>query len=207
MKIPIEVSARHIHIKKSDLEKLFGIGYKLHKLKELSQKGNFSSEETVELVSLEDEKRKISNVRIVGPCRNYTQIELSLTDAYHLKIKPPIRKSGDLDKTPGIKIIGPKGELILKKGVIIPKRHIHISDDFAKEIGLKENDVVKVKVKGERGLIFEKVAIRIDKNYTLTMHIDTDEGNAAGIDKIGEGELIVSSAKRKTQSAKLQLKA
>ena len=207
MKIPIEVSARHIHIKKSDLEKLFGVGYKLHKLKELSQKGNFSSKETVELISLEDEKRKISNVRIVGPCRNYTQIELSLTDAYHLKIKPPIRKSGDLDKTPGIKIIGHKGELILKKGVIIPKRHIHISDDLAKKIGLKENDVVKVKVKGERGLIFENVAIRIDKNYSLAMHIDTDEGNAAGIDKVGEGELIVSSAKRKTQSAKLQLKA
>jgi len=198
MKIPIEVSARHIHIKKSDLEKLFGVGYKLHKLKELSQKGNFSSKETVELVSLEDEKRRIPNVRTVGPCTAYTQVELSLTDAYHLKIKPPIRRSGDLDKTPGIKIIGPKGELILKKGVIIPKRHIHISDDLAKKIGLKDNDIVKVKVKGERGLIFENVVIRVNKNYSLAMHIDTDEGNAAGIDKVGEGKLIISSAKRKT---------
>ena len=160
-------------------------------MKELSQKGNFSSKETVELVSLEDEKRRIPNVRIVGPCRDYTQVELSLTDAYHLKIKPPIRRSGDLDKTPGIKIIGPKGELILKKGVIIPKRHIHISDDLAKKIGLKDNDIVKVKVKGERGLIFENVVIRVNKNYSLAMHIDTDEGNAAGIDKVGEGELML----------------
>lgn len=188
MKIPIEVSARHIHLCQKDLEKLFGKGYQLNKFRDLTQPGNFASQETL---TIKSDKAEIGNVRIVGPLRDYTQIEFSLTDAIFLGVEPVIRKSGNLDGTPGILLISPKAELKLKKDVIIPWRHIHINKTQASELELKEDDLVSVRVENERGLVFNNIMIRIDENSPLVLHLDTDEGNACGITQKGEGDLIL----------------
>ena len=187
MKLPIEISARHIHLCQKDLEKLFGREYQLSKLKDLTQRGYFASQETL---TIKSEKAGIKNVRIVGPLRDYTQVELCLTDAIFLGIEAPIRKSGNLDGTRGILLIGPKGELQLEQGVIAPWRHIHINKDEAEKLGLKEDDLVSVRVEGERGLVFNNVMIRTDENSPAVMHLDTDEGNACDITRKGEGDLI-----------------
>lgn len=187
VKILVEVSARHIHLSVKDLEALFGIGYKLKKRKDLTLPGDFSAEE---ILTISNKGRKIENVRVVGPSRSKTQVELSTSDALYLGIEPRVRVSKDLDKTPGIDIIGPKGGIKITEGTIVPKRHIHCNQKEAEELGLKDKEDVSIKVLGERGLIFDNVEVRIDENYKLVMHLDTDEGNAAGINKTGEGELI-----------------
>jgi len=186
-KIKIEVSARHIHLKKEDFEKLFGVGAELTVLKKLSQPGMFAANETV---SIKNESFQIDNLRIVGPLRDYTQIELSETEARKFKIDPPLRRSGDIENSPGIVIIGPKGEVKIRDGVIIAKRHIHMTPKDAEEINVKDGDLLKVKTEGERGLTFENVVARVDENFLLAMHIDTDEGNAGGIERHGEGEML-----------------
>ena len=185
--IPVEVSARHMHLSKKDLEILFGKDYELRKFKQLSQPSDFASEETLDI---EANGKIISKVRIVGPEREKTQIEISKTDAVFLGVNPPLKISGDLDNSCGIKLIGPEGEVELSEGVIIAKRHIHCATDEAKKLGFKNNDVVSVKIGDERPVIFEDVVIRVKDNYKLCMHIDTDEGNAAGINKIGEGSIL-----------------
>jgi len=187
IKIPIEVSARHIHLSKDDLEKLFGKGYQLKKMKQLTQPFDFSAEETLDT---KINSQVLKNLRIVGPLREKTQVELSITDAVGLKIEPPIRLSGDIAATPGIILIGPAGEVELEKGVIIAKRHIHCSTSEAEKLGFKNGDVVSVKVEGERPIIFKEVAIRVRDDYKLCLHLDTDEGNAAGINKIGQGIIL-----------------
>jgi putative phosphotransacetylase len=187
MKIPVEVSARHIHISKKDLETLFGEGYQLHKLKQLTQPSDFATEEVLDI---EIGDKKLLGVRIVGPEREKTQIEISKTDAVLLGVNPPVRLSGDLENSLALKLIGPKGELELSEGLIIVKRHIHCATSEAENLGLKNNDVVSVKVESERPIIFEGVVVRINDDYKLSMHIDTDEGNAAGINKIGQGEIL-----------------
>ena len=186
-KIPIEVSARHIHLSQKDLEALFGKGYKLKKLKQLSQPNDFAARETLDIQA---GPKKIKNIRIVGPTRKETQVELSMTDAIFLGITPPIKKSGDLKGTPGITLIGPRRRIKIKKGIIVPWRHIHCSLEEAKKIGLKDGMMVSVSVKGKRSLTFHNVRVRVDKNYRFCMHIDTDEGNAAGITKKGIGIVI-----------------
>lgn len=186
-KIKVEVSARHIHFKKEDFEKLFGVGAELTVRKELSQPGMFAANETVKI---KDEFFELDRVRIVGPLRSYTQIEMSETEARNFKINPPLRKSGDIEGTPGITVIGPKGQAELDKGVIIAKRHIHMTPEDAENIGAKEGDLLKVKVEGERGLVFENVVARMDKSFSWAMHIDTDEGNAAGMKGCGEGKIV-----------------
>jgi len=187
-KIPIEISARHIHLCQRHLEKLFGKGYKLKKLKNLSQPGDFSAKETV---IIKAGKREIRKVRIVGPLRKETQVELSKTDAVNLKINPPILLSGNLKKSAGgVVLVGPKGKVFLKKGVIIAKRHIHCHPKEAADLGLKDKDEVSLRVKGERGITFHNVAIRIKDNYKLCCHLDTDEGNAAGINKKSFGFIV-----------------
>lgn len=187
-KIPIEISARHIHLSMKDLEALFGKGYKLKKLKELGQPGDFSAEETL---NVSNNGREINNIRIVGPVRKETQIELSMTDAFKLGMEIPIRISGDIIGTPGIDIIGPKGGIKIDKGVIIAKRHIHANEKEAKELGIKNGLEVSVIIDGERGLVFGNVEARVDDKYKLSMHLDTDEGNAAGINKKSSGNLIL----------------
>ncbi len=188
-KIRVEISARHVHLSQIDLEKLFGVGYKLKKIKDLSQEGEFAAEETVTIVG---PKRKLENLRVVGPAREATQVELAYTDCFFLGIDAPIRVSGDLKGSAGAKLIGPAGEVNLVEGVIAPKRHLHINQKEADEIGVKNNDIVKVKMEGERGLIFDNVIVRIKPNYRMSVHLDTDEANAAGCGKVcGLGELIL----------------
>ncbi len=190
MQVPIEVSARHVHLSKADLEKLFGSGYVLSKLKDLSQTGQFAAKETVKLAG---PLAIMDRVRVLGPCRKETQIEVSATDAKFLGLEPPVRDSGELEGTPGIKIIGPIGELQVKRGVIVALRHIHMEPEVAKNLGLKDSDRVKVDVSGARDLLFENILVRVDPSFKLAMHIDTDEANAAGIGKDNRvGEIIVS---------------
>ncbi len=186
-KIPIEISARHIHLNQSDLEALFGSGCELKKLKQLTQLCDFATEETLDI---EANGKKMTGVRIVGPTREKTQVELSITDAINLGINPPLRISGDLKGTPGIKLIGSEKEITIEEGVIVVVRHIHCATNEAKEIGWKNGNVVSVLVKGPRETTFHDVIIRVADDYKLCMHLDTDEGNAAGINKIGEGYLI-----------------
>lgn len=181
-KIKIEVSARHIHLKKSDFEKLFGAGAELTVMKNLSQPGMFAANEAV---SIKNENFQIDNLRIVGPLRGYTQIELSKTEARKFKIDPPLRRSGDIEDSPEMIIAGPRGEVEINSGVIIAKRHIHMTPKDAREIKVKDGDLLSVKTEGDRGLIFENVVARVDENFSLAAHIDTDEGNAGGIERVG----------------------
>jgi len=186
-KIKIEVSARHIHLKKEDFEKLFGEGAELTVMKELSQPGMFAAKETVKIIN---ENFQINSLRIVGPLRSYTQIELSKTEARKFKIDPPLRRSGDIENSLGMTVIGPKGKTEISEGVIIAKRHIHMTPKDAEEINAKDGDLLKVKTRGGRGLTFENVVARVDENFSLAMHIDTDEGNAGGVGGVGEGEAV-----------------
>lgn len=176
--LPIAMSNRHIHLGQEDLDILFGKGYELTKFKDLSQPGQYASDEKVDIVG---PKRTIEGVRILGPVRGNTQLEISVTDAYTLGIKPILRNSGDIQDTPGIKLVGPKGEVEIEKGVIVAARHIHMHTTHAEEFGVKDNDVVKVKVEGPRGLIFDNVLVRVSDKFDLEMHVDVEEGNACGI--------------------------
>ncbi|MBU4332755.1 phosphate propanoyltransferase [Patescibacteria group bacterium] len=186
-KILIEVSARHVHLSQEHLEKLFGRGYELKPLKELSQKGQFAAEENL---TLQTKQAEIEKVRILGPVREQTQVELSATDAYILRIKPPLRLSGDIKDSPGIKIIGPKGEVSLEQGVILAKRHIHADHSDAKKFSVSDGQEVSVKVAGRREVTFHKVVVRVHDEYVWRMHVDTDEGNAAGVVRTMRGEVI-----------------
>ncbi|MDY4669215.1 MAG: phosphate propanoyltransferase [Oliverpabstia sp.] len=176
--VPIGVSARHIHLTQSDLEVLFGPGYQLTKKKELMG-GQFASNELVTIVGLK--LRAIENVRILGPCRSKSQVEISATDAMKLGVKAPLRESGDIAGSAPIALVGPKGALYLKEGCIVAARHIHMSPADAQAAGVHDGDFVSVKADNERGTIFNHVKIRVDKSFTLEMHIDTDEANASQI--------------------------
>lgn len=187
MQIPIGVSNRHIHLTKEHVEQLFGENYELTSKKELSQPGEFAAEETVTIKTV---KSEIAKVRILGPIRKATQIEISKTDAFQLGIQAPIRASGNIDGTPGITIIGPKGELTIDKGVIVAERHIHMTNEDASKFGVEDGEYVSVKVSGERELTFNRVLIRVKDTYALDMHIDTDEANAAGLKTGDTGELL-----------------
>jgi putative phosphotransacetylase len=175
-KIVVGISARHLHVSQEDLEILFGEGAELTMMKELGQPGQYASNERVDVVT---EKGSFPGVRILGPVRKQTQVEISMSDALKLKIKPPVRDSGDIEGTPGVKLVGPKGEVVLDKGVIVAKRHIHMTPADAEEFGVKDKELVKVAIGGERGLIFDNVLIRVHDSFALEMHLDTDEGNAS----------------------------
>ncbi len=192
MIIPIETSARHIHLTKQHFHILFGKEKKLTVRNKLSQPKTFAAKETV---TLKTKKSEIEKVRILGPLRDYTQIEISRTDAYRLGIDPPIRDTHELalDGTPGITLIGPEGEVTLEKGVIIPWRHIHMSPNNALEAEVKDGDLVNIDIDNHpRSVVFENVLVRVKANYKLAMHIDTDEANAAGIERKGKGKLITN---------------
>jgi putative phosphotransacetylase len=192
MKIPVEVSARHAHLSKKDLEKLFGESYELKVRKQLTQPSDFACQETISIaIANKEDSCILENIRIVGPVRKETQVEISLTDAFKLGIVVPIRLSGDLAGSSPVKIIGPAGQVELEKGLIIAKRHIHCSEKEAKELGLKNSQIVSAGVEGERKTTFYNIVVRTGKNYKLCLHLDTDEGNAAGINKIGEGEILI----------------
>ena len=186
-KVPVGISARHIHVSQADLDVLYGEGYRLTVKKDLLQQGQYAANEVVDIVT---EKGIFKNVRILGPVRNQTQIEISLSDAMKLKISTPVRDSGDLKGSPGITVIGPKGTVTLEEGVIAAGRHIHMSLTDAENFGVKDKDIVKVRCGGERGLVFENVLIRVHESFRLEMHIDTDEANSAMCLNSGVVEVI-----------------
>jgi putative phosphotransacetylase len=187
VKVPIEISARHCHLSKKDLETLFGARYELKKLKQLSQPVDFACEETIDIIV---GSKKIEKVRIVGPLREQTQVEISLTDSIGSGVTPQIKLSGDLNGTSPVTLVGLKGVVDLNEGLIVAKRHIHCATTEAKRYKFKNGDVISVKVESKRPVIFEDVIVRVRDDYKLHMHLDTDEGNASGINKIGEGVVI-----------------
>ena len=184
----VETSARHVHVTQEDLETLFGKGYALTHKKDLSQPGQFACEERVDVVG---PKKTLTGVSILGPVRSATQIELSLTDARSIGLTIPVRESGDIAGSAGCKLVGPKGEVELSEGVIIAKRHIHLTPADAAELEVKDKDVVWVRVNTEdRSLIFGDVVCRVSDKFARAMHIDTDESNAAGCKGTVMGEIV-----------------
>lgn len=177
--VPVGVSNRHIHLSKEDLETLFGKGYELTPIKDLSQPGQFACKEQLTIIG--PSLRSIEGVRVLGPVRSRSQVEISRTDSFTLKVKPPVRESGDINDSAPITIVGPKGIVSLKEGCIIANRHIHMSLDEGKAFGLNDGDSVTVEVNGERRTTFYDVQVRVHKDFRLEMHIDTDDANAAGI--------------------------
>ena len=176
--IPIASSNRHVHLSEEHFKILFGENQKLSKYKDLSQPGQFAANEKVTLVSKKD---VFTGVRILGPFRKQTQVEISRSDAFKLGLNPPIRDSGDLANSEGITIVGSIGSVTIKQGVIIAKRHIHMTPLDARKFGVSDKQIVKVRIFGERSLIFGDVLCRVSDKYALEMHVDTDEGNAAFI--------------------------
>ncbi len=175
LKVPVGISNRHIHLCKEDLETLFGKGYELTNIKDLVQKGEFAAEETVEV---KGPKGSIEKVRILGPIRAASQVEISRTDGFKLGINAPVRQSGKIDDTPGCILVGPCGEVELKQGVIIADHHIHMSPEDAEVFDVKDGDRVSVHADGIRELTFHNVLVRVKPSFVLEFHIDTDEANA-----------------------------
>lgn len=187
MKVNIGVSNRHVHLCKDDLYKLFGDGFELEVKKELIQPGEFASNS---IVSIRTDKDIINNVRVLGPVRDYTQVEISMTDAYKLGLRPPVRESGDLEGSCPITIVGPNGSINLEKGCIIASRHIHISSSKLEELGLGGKKYVSVKIDGFKGGILNNVSLKVNDSYEFEMHIDTDDANAFMISSGFVGEII-----------------
>jgi len=190
--VPVEISARHIHLCREDVEALFGKRCKFRLLKKLSQGKDFAAEETVDV---EYNDQEIKGVRVVGPERKKTQLELTLSDAYRLKADIPIRVSGNVDKTPGFRIVGPAGVVVKKEGMIVAQRHLHVSPEDAEKLGLKSGDQISVVCggSGERELVFHRVEVRVQEGFKLAVHIDVDEANAAGIKTCGVGKLLIDN--------------
>ncbi|WP_027415020.1 phosphate propanoyltransferase [Aneurinibacillus terranovensis] len=185
--IPIAVSARHCHLSKTDLEALFGERFELTKKADLYQLGQFAANETVTIIGT---RGSIPNVRILGPTRNLTQVEISKTDAIKLGLNPPIRESGDIKGSSPITILGPKGSIYLKEGLIIAQAHIHMNPQDADYYNVKNGEYVRISTENERPITFEKILIRVSPKYRLEMHIDTDEANACLITTGEKGNLI-----------------
>lgn len=184
--VPVGVSARHVHLTQADVETLFGAGYQLTKKKELMG-GQFASNEQVTIVGTK--LRAIENVRILGPVRKFSQVEISRTDAMKLGVAAPLRDSGDIAGSAPIAVVGPKGAIYLKEGCIVARRHIHMSPADARAAGVRDKDVVSVEADNARGTVFDEVLVRVDDSFTLEMHIDTDEANASNI-KTGDAVVI-----------------
>lgn len=177
--IPVGISNRHIHLSKEHVEVLFGKGYELTPYKELSQPGQYACKEQLTIVG--PSLRPIEKVRVLGPVRSVSQVEISRTDSYMLKVSPPVRESGKINGSAPITIIGPKGIVTLEEGCIIANRHIHMSEEDGLRFGIKDNDYVTIDAFGERRTRFFDVQVRINKAFRLEMHLDTDDANAAGL--------------------------
>lgn len=176
--VPVAFSNRHIHLTQADIETLFGRGYQLKVMKMLSQPGQFACEETV---TVEGPKGRLSKVRVLGPARKDTQLEISLTDSFVLGVKGVVRMSGDVAGTPGVRIIGPAGTVEAPQGVIVAARHLHLSQEQADLFGLRNGQEVRLVIDGARGIVMEHVAVRCGKGHDMEVHIDTDEANAAAL--------------------------
>jgi len=188
MRIPVAISARHVHLSQDTIERLFGAGYQLHLRASLSQPGQFAAEETITLVG---PRGRLEHVRVLGPPRAADQVEISRTDETLLGLDAPLRLSGDLDGTPGIWLEGPVGHVTLARGVVCALRHIHMNPRDAKRLGVRDHDVVEVAVGGNgRDIVFGDVVVRVAPDYRLELHLDTDEGNAAGVHAGTTGRLL-----------------
>ncbi|WP_154661625.1 phosphate propanoyltransferase [Bacillus ndiopicus] len=188
--IPVAVSARHIHVSEEDLQALFGPNAALTKDFDLSQPGQYAAKERV---SIEGPKGAIHNVRILGPVRPATQVEVSRTDAVKLGLNPPLRQSGDIENSASIKISNGDKTITIKQGAIIAQAHIHMTEEDAKEFNVENNEVVSVEVESERPVTLRGVVIRVSKDFSLEMHIDTDEANAGFIEQQAKGTIIKST--------------
>lgn len=197
--VPVGISNRHVHLSREDLDALFGPGFELTKYKDLSQHGQYAANEMVTLVG---PKGVFQGVRILGPVRRRTQVEISRTDAFQLGLKPPVRDSGEHQGTPGLVIVGPKGALTLTSGVLLAKRHIHMTPEEANRYELRDGDILQVRVGGPRALIFDEVLIRVDPSFALEMHVDTDEANAAMLANGDMVEVLLHTIKRLASVAK-----
>ena len=187
--VHVEMSARHAHLTKAHFEKLFGKGAVFSVLRALSQPGEFASSLTLDVVGKHGE---LKSVRILGPLRPYSQVEVSYTDARALGVVPPIRESGMHDGTPGATLVGPAGSVTIKKGVVVANRHIHCSTAQAKSLRLRLGQFVKIKIAGARAAVLDRVMIKVNDNYDWHCHLDTDEGNAVGITKENDlAEVII----------------
>lgn len=187
-KIPLGISGRHIHLSKEHLEILFGAGYELTIFKDLSQPGQYAADEKVDILS--PAGRELKGVRILGPVRKSTQLEISRSDAIRGKFTAPVRSSGDIAGSGAATIIGPKGEVQINEGVIVADRHIHFSPEEAIEFGVVDREVVSIKVKGEKGGILDNVLCRVHKDFRLDCHLDTDDGAAFSLNSGDEAELV-----------------
>jgi len=185
--VPVGVSARHIHLSGEHVEQLFGKGYELTEMKPLSQPGQYAANETVAVIG---PKGSFAKVRILGPIRKGTQLEVSRTDAFSLGVNPPVRESGDTAGSAGITLKGPAGEVTIEEGVIVAARHIHFHSSDAEKWGIADKQKLKVRVGGDRGVVFEHVVARVSPDFALDMHIDTDEANAAGVKNGDFAEII-----------------
>ena len=183
----IETSARHVHVTQETLEALFGKGAQLTKKKDLSQPGQFASEQRVTVVG---PKKELANVSILGPCRSADQVELSATDARSIGLGIAIRESGDIAGTPGCTLRGPAGEVTIKEGVIVAKRHIHLTPEDAARFGVRDKQTVKLKAYTSRPVIFEDVAVRVSPEFASYVHLDYDEANACGFRKGDLGRIL-----------------
>ena len=186
--LAVHASARHMHVCREDLDVLFGPGHELTPDRPLFQEGNFAAKETVTLIG--PRSRLISNLRILGPMRKESQIELAFTDAISLGIEAPIRLSGDLQGTAGCFVMGPKGTVQLQQGVIRAAIHVHMNGDEAAYFGVKQGEVLRLRVGGDAGVTFNRVHVRIDPKSRLNVHLDTDEANACGLHLVKDVELI-----------------
>lgn len=190
--VPVGISNRHIHLSREHIDILFGKGYQLTPIKDLSQPGQFACKELLTIVG--PSLRPIENVRVLGPERPESQVEISRTDSFTLKVKPPVRESGKISGSAPISIIGPKGIVTLKEGCIIANRHIHMSLEDGEKFGVKDNQYVTVDVNSERRTRFYDVQVRVNKNFRLEMHLDTDDANAAAL-KNGDKVQIIEIQK------------
>lgn len=186
--VPISVSGRHLHLSRKDMDVLFGEESKLTVFKPISQPGQFASNERVTIVG---PRGQIDNLRVLGPLRKETQIELAASDARRIGIKLPVRASGDLDGTPGITIIGPKGSIVVSRGCIIAERHIHMTPEQAKQRGVEDGQQIQVRVDSEKGGIMDQVFVHIRKDFAYDMHVDSDDANAFLISPDAIGKMLI----------------
>lgn len=188
----IEASGRHVHLSQEDLDRLFGPGYELTKMKDLSQPGQYAAQERVTLLG---PKGVFRNVVILGPVRKESQVEVSATDCLQLGIQAPVRESGDIEGTPGIVLVNGNRTVSLDKGLIVAKRHIHMTPEDAERLGVSNHEIVQVRAEGQRSLIFDDVVVRVSPKFATYMHIDYDEANAAGFVKGMRGRIVKISEK------------
>lgn len=186
--IQMGVSNRHVHLNRQAMDVLFGTGSALTRRNDLGQPGQYAAEETL---TLRGPKGEIQRVRVLGPLRAKCQVEITISDGYRLGVKAPVRDSGDLEGTPGLELIGPNGSLMLKKGVIVAGRHIHMTPMDAAVYGVNDRDIVSVEIAGPRGALLKNVLIRVSDTADLEMHIDVEEANALGVKNGMQGEIVI----------------